>query len=131
MAGNNIWLCTSGCCHESSNTSTWGENHIHCTAWGYSSYLNLGDELMLCRVVMTSDFFVIACFTAFDALEQVSAAAQHWHPSSHRWSACKSPGLDTARQTIFLIREFCNEEALDNTCPAPKSRAGQKQALRL
>jgi hypothetical protein len=38
------------------------------------------------------------------------------------------PGLDTARQTFIFekIREFCNEEATDITCPAPKSRAGQK-----
>ncbi|XP_071211410.1 uncharacterized protein [Salvelinus alpinus] len=43
------------------------------------------------------------------------------------------PGLDTARQTYLFekIREFCDEEAMDITCPAPKSRAGQKQALRM
>jgi hypothetical protein len=43
------------------------------------------------------------------------------------------PGLDTARQLIFFenFTEFCNEEAMDITCPAPKSRAGQEQALRI
>jgi hypothetical protein len=32
------------------------------------------------------------------------------------------PGLDTARQTYLFekIREFCDEEAMDITCPAPK-----------
>ncbi|XP_070295148.1 uncharacterized protein [Salvelinus sp. IW2-2015] len=41
------------------------------------------------------------------------------------------PGLDNARQTYLFekIRELCNEEAMDITYPAPKSRAGQKQAL--
>ena len=41
------------------------------------------------------------------------------------------PGLDTARQTYLFekIREFCHKEGMDMTCPAPKSRAGQKQAL--
>ncbi|XP_029595685.1 zinc finger protein 436 [Salmo trutta] len=41
------------------------------------------------------------------------------------------PGLDTARQTYLFekIREFCNEEAMDITCPAPKSRAGQKRGV--
>ena len=39
-------------------------------------------------------------------------------------------GLETARQTYISekIREFCDKEAMDITCPAPKSRAGQKQA---
>ncbi|XP_055783141.1 uncharacterized protein LOC129858157 [Salvelinus fontinalis] len=33
------------------------------------------------------------------------------------------PGLDTARQHIFdKIREFCDKEAMDITCPAPKGR---------
>ncbi|XP_064862496.1 uncharacterized protein LOC135563592 [Oncorhynchus nerka] len=43
----------------------------------------------------------------------------------------ETPGLDTARETYLFekIREFCDEEAVDITCPAPKSRAGQKQAL--
>jgi hypothetical protein len=38
------------------------------------------------------------------------------------------PRLDIARQSyIFVkIREFCNEEAMNVTCPAAKSRAGQK-----
>jgi hypothetical protein len=44
-----------------------------------------------------------------------------------------SPILDTARQTDVFekIRKFCDEEAMDITCHAPKSMAGQKQALRI
>jgi hypothetical protein len=43
------------------------------------------------------------------------------------------PGLDTTRQTYTFekIRVFLDEEAKDITCPASKSRAGQKQALRM
>ncbi|KAM9551393.1 uncharacterized protein ACWYII_028084 [Salvelinus alpinus] len=41
--------------------------------------------------------------------------------------------LDTARQTYLFekIRAFSDEEAMDITCPAPKSRAGLKQAVRI
>ncbi|KAM9528351.1 uncharacterized protein ACWYII_041044 isoform 1-T2 [Salvelinus alpinus] len=43
------------------------------------------------------------------------------------------PGLNTARQMYVFekIREFCDEEAIDITCPAPRSRARQKQALQI
>ncbi|XP_045559574.1 uncharacterized protein [Salmo salar] len=43
------------------------------------------------------------------------------------------PVLGTVRQTYLFekIREVCDEEAMDITCPAPKSRAGQKQALQI
>ncbi|KAM9479555.1 uncharacterized protein ACWYII_006685 [Salvelinus alpinus] len=43
------------------------------------------------------------------------------------------PELDTARQTYLFekIREFCDEEAIDITRPAPKSRAGQSRAPRI
>jgi hypothetical protein len=35
------------------------------------------------------------------------------------------PGQDKARQTYIFekIREFCDEDAMDITCPAPQSRA--------
>jgi hypothetical protein len=62
MVGNKTWLHTSGLCHRSSSTSTLGEYNFHCIEWGYSSYLNLGGELMLCKVVKF--VFVISCFTA-------------------------------------------------------------------
>ncbi|KAK6307635.1 hypothetical protein J4Q44_G00227830 [Coregonus suidteri] len=42
-----------------------------------------------------------------------------------------APGLDTTKQTYLFEKmwEFCDKEAMDITCPASKSRAGQKQAL--
>ena len=33
------------------------------------------------------------------------------------------------KRVFEKIKEFCDEEAMDITCPEPKSRAGQKHAL--
>ena len=102
---------------------------------------------MLCKVVMSSFFGVISCFTALmlcslvlqpRSVRTVRARFQLLRnadilPPIDGLPVQAPPGLNTARQTYVFekIREICNEEDLDITCPAPKSRAGQKQALRI
>jgi hypothetical protein len=97
---------------------------------------------------MSSQFVCYFLFYSFDALEPGDVVSKERSDSvGTRFQllhnadillpmdglpvqALDCTGLDTAKQTYLFqkIRESCNE-SMDIKCTAPKSRAGQKQAV--
>ena len=99
---------------------------------------------MLCKAVMSSTFVCYFRFHSFDALEPGVVAKKQLDSVGTRFQLLHNadilppidglpvqatPGLYMHSLIFSKIREFCYEEAMGITCPAPKSRAGQKQAL--
>jgi hypothetical protein len=103
----------------------------------------LGGELILFEVFI---FGYIFLFYSFDALESgVVVAKEHSDSVWTRFQLLRNTdvlppidglpvqaplGLDTTRHVYLFekIRDYYHEETMDITCPAPKLRAGQKQA---